>query len=550
VSIHGPSDGKRKRSYPAALHLIVYGFAIALPLVLMLGTLLLETASSEREQSRQQLVRALSTLTDTLDRDIDRRVTILETLATSEAVKQRNWPALYEQAKSALQGRAYVILVDASGRQLVNTYVPYGQEPLTTGDPQTIRRIAESKRPVVSNLFTSLVVKRPVINISIPVFEAGEFRYVLSLGLLPEDLALLLREQNLPANWIALIWDADNIILARSRANEQFVGQAIPAQMRPRAGDPTVVRTTNLDGEDVLYATSHSRLSDWGVGIHVPVQFLERSSHITFWLTAAALGAIILAVGLGIVFARELMQPLVSASNAALALGRGDTINITPSRLSEANTFNEALHSAQKELEQRRNDEQILIRELQHRTNNLLTVIQSIAHSTFSDAASLKDARTTFEGRLQALARVNRELTSSNWSSVNLDDIVRFTMEPYAARININGIPVKLNAKHAQNMTLAVHELATNALKYGALSNSSGTINVSWRPSSLSTDLIDFRWQEKDGPSVAAPTRKGFGTSLLRAAFSDIKLDYSPTGLICEFQVTTADAGASPSPPT
>src|SRR5262245_8177679 len=141
-----------KASYPAILHLFAYGFAIALPLVVMLGALLFQSASYERDKSRQQILRALGALTDSLDRDLDRYLTILQTLAVSSALQRHDWPAFYEEARAALHGRSYVILIDASGRQVVNTYVPHGQEPPLTGDPEALRRMAETKRPVFSNL--------------------------------------------------------------------------------------------------------------------------------------------------------------------------------------------------------------------------------------------------------------------------------------------------------------------------------------------------------------------------------------------------------------
>jgi two-component sensor histidine kinase len=268
--------------------------------------------------------------------------------------------------------------------------------------------------------------------------------------------------------------------------------------------------------------------------VNVPVRLLERPYHITGWLVAASLLAISLAGGLGILFARELTRPLAAASNAALALGRGEAIPVTHSRLTEANTVNDALQLAQNELAQRRGAEQLMIGELQHRTNNLLAVVQAVAHSSLSGTRSLKEAKISFEARLQALARIHRELAAENWSGVGLDNIVRLTLQPYAARIKVGGKTVKLSAKDAQNMSLAVHELATNAAKYGALSNSHGTVHISW---TKEKDVLNFKWREAGGPPVVPPTRRGFGTSLLSATFSDIKLDYPPTGLTCQIRL-------------
>src|SRR5437764_4609658 len=136
--------------------------------------MLLQSASAQREQLENRISQVLDALVNDLDRDLDRDLTILHTLATSQALAGGDWRTFYDQAKAGLQGRAYLILVDSNGRQLVNTYVPYGEQPAMTGDPETIRRILQSRGPVVSNLFVSLVVKRPVFNVSIPVLRDGQ----------------------------------------------------------------------------------------------------------------------------------------------------------------------------------------------------------------------------------------------------------------------------------------------------------------------------------------------------------------------------------------
>jgi sensor domain CHASE-containing protein len=103
----------QKASYPAVLHLIAYGFAIALPLLFVMGALLWQSGSYERDQSRQQILRVLEVMKDSLDRDLDRHLTILQTLAVSSALQKEDWALFYEEAKAALHGRSYVVLVDA-----------------------------------------------------------------------------------------------------------------------------------------------------------------------------------------------------------------------------------------------------------------------------------------------------------------------------------------------------------------------------------------------------------------------------------------------------
>ena len=178
--------------------------------------------------------------------------------------------------------------------------------------------------------------------------------------------------------------------------------------------------------------------------------------------------------------------------------------------------------------------QQTIVLELQHRSNNLLAVIQSIAQRSLAGDHSKK----TFEARLQALARANRALVRSNWGGVDLNHLARTELEVFSKRAIISGVSVLLSPQHAQNFTLALHELATNSAKYGALSNTTGIVQVSWTiEPDQSGSALKFRWQESGGPPVSPPTRQGFGTQLLRGIFSDVSLEYPVKGLRCEIKV-------------
>jgi two-component sensor histidine kinase len=195
-------------------------------------------------------------------------------------------------------------------------------------------------------------------------------------------------------------------------------------------------------------------------------------------------------------------------------------------------------------IEHKRADEARVIatRELQHRCNNLLAVIQAIAHKTLAGGTSLEEARVAFEARLQALARTHRQLLKSNWTGVSLDEVVRQALEPFGPRSEIAGGDVTLNPKDAQNLSLALHELATNAVKHGALSRPDGKINIGWAVRGAAGGrVLRFHWQERGGPPVVAPTRRGFGTTLLKATFGEVRFDYAPEGLMCEIDVPLAN---------
>lgn len=191
-------------------------------------------------------------------------------------------------------------------------------------------------------------------------------------------------------------------------------------------------------------------------------------------------------------------------------------------------------------LERKRADEMedTLLLEIEHRSNNLLAVVQAIAGRSLSGSYTLEEAKAAFEARLQALARANRQLTKSNWNGVNLKELVRLELQPYAERTIVEGRDVLLSPQHAQYFSLTLHELATNAAKYGALSNGSGKVGVSWTITRQSKNSrLQFIWQERGGPPVFAPTRQGFGTTLVKTSFPDARIDYAVEGITCQIDI-------------
>jgi two-component sensor histidine kinase len=202
-----------------------------------------------------------------------------------------------------------------------------------------------------------------------------------------------------------------------------------------------------------------------------------------------------------------------------------------------------SLHAAIKKILAQEQQTNLLAKELQHRTSNLLTVIQSIDYRSLAGDGPLARGREIFEARLQALARTHRQLTGSRLDAVSLDDIIRSELDAFPSQTTIEGDEIFLDYQQAQKFSLAVHELTTNALKYGALSAPTGGVRIAWSVSNngLGRDL-KFRWEEHGGPRVAMPTREGFGSSLLKAAFARTRMDYAPDGFCCEIEAHVADS--------
>jgi PAS domain S-box-containing protein len=187
--------------------------------------------------------------------------------------------------------------------------------------------------------------------------------------------------------------------------------------------------------------------------------------------------------------------------------------------------------------------QQLLINELNHRVKNTLATVQSIASQTLRNSDNPDEARSAIETRLFALSRAHDVLTRENWEGAGLKEIVTQAMAPYRHeqedRLHIAGPEVRLSPSMALAFAMALHELATNAVKYGALSDASGEIRVAWRLNKRDEAIhLHLTWTESGGPPVAPPTRRGFGTRLIERSLAqdlqgEVRIAFEPTGLVC-----------------
>lgn len=195
---------------------------------------------------------------------------------------------------------------------------------------------------------------------------------------------------------------------------------------------------------------------------------------------------------------------------------------------------------------EKRSQEQqrILVDELNHRVKNTLATVQSIVAQTLSTAASPKDARHSIEGRLVMLSRAHDVLTRESWEGARLHDIVAEAVTAFlsdTALIHYGGAEVQVLPRQALALSMALHELATNALKYGALSCAGGEVSLTWNLSNQEPPELAMKWQERKGPVVISPTRRGFGSRLIEVGLArdldgTVEMAYAPEGLTCEIR--------------
>jgi PAS domain S-box-containing protein len=193
-----------------------------------------------------------------------------------------------------------------------------------------------------------------------------------------------------------------------------------------------------------------------------------------------------------------------------------------------------------KRLEEHR---ELLVNELNHRVKNTLATVQSVATQTLRNARSPGQAREDLEERLIALSRAHDVLTRENWEGASIEEIIAGAVEAYRqrgeGRFSIKGPDVRLPPRTALALAMATQELVTNAVKYGALSNETGQVRITWLiDRSEKPARLELRWQEIGGPLVKPPDRRGFGSRLVERSLAqdlggEVKIEFAPTGVVC-----------------
>lgn len=196
--------------------------------------------------------------------------------------------------------------------------------------------------------------------------------------------------------------------------------------------------------------------------------------------------------------------------------------------------------------------QKLLINELNHRVKNTLAIVQGLAIQSFRRIANSEEAQRTFSSRLNALAAAHSLLTDRSWEAARLEDTLRRSVEATAGqdtdRVHFQGPDVTLRPQVAVAVAMIVHELSTNAIKYGALSRDSGMVQVTWDIDQREDrQLIRIEWIESGGPRVEKPNRQGFGTRLIERGLaaekgSSVVVDFAPEGLRCTIALDASHA--------
>jgi two-component sensor histidine kinase len=227
---------------------------------------------------------------------------------------------------------------------------------------------------------------------------------------------------------------------------------------------------------------------------------------------------------------------------------RAALANAERDRRSREESLRDANRRLEVEINEHRRTEDALrfaMRELDHRVKNTLAIVQSVAEQTLRGASSMRDFSAAFTGRLQAMARIHSALAEGRWQGLPLTQLIELVVGPYGRSresIVVDGDGAFVSSDLARVLGLTLHELATNAAKYGALSTTAGRVAISAHIGSDAEQALHITWREHNGPPVAAPARRGFGMRMIEDALAyevngHVDLQFTPEGLRCEIEV-------------
>ena len=338
----------------------------------------------------------------------------------------------------------------------------------------------------------------------------GEVIYDISFSPPIEIFQSILDKQRPSDDWTISIFDGDGINFARVPNPKETIGKRASSLLYAAMSRETeaTLQTVSLEGVPLITTFARSPLTGWTVAAGIAqgslVGPLWRSLAIT-----SVLGAVLLLTGLAF------------AVRMATTIARG-----------------EMLHD-------------LLIEELNHRVKNTLAILQAIAVQTFQSAS--KAEREKFEGRLGALAEAHNLLSKEKWRGSDLQDVIGRVLQPYLLnnpeRVRMSGPPVPLSPRLAVVLSMIVHEMATNAAKYGALSNDTGTVRLDWEIlTETAQPKLRLIWAEAGGPHVAAPVKRGFGSRLIERSARDqlggeATVDFLPRGVVYTITCSLEDEG-------
>lgn len=395
-------------------HLFRLVCAAVLPVWLVACLLIYQGYCTKRDQLDKTMLETARSLTKVVDGELASVHASLLALATSPSFVAGDLAAVQRQAGQILKSypSADILVADATGQELIHTSRPFGSPLPKRNNLDSVRRIFESGKPVVSSLHTGSVSQQFQISIDVPVVLEGKVRYDLALTIRSDPMADILRQSHLPMNWYGLILDSNQILVARTPNSERSIGSKVLTAPQQEPAVEGTAEVTNLEGAPVLVTLCRSAFSNWSVVIEVPKSSVM--SALYQWMGWAVFGATafsLIGIALVLGYVRKIAHAIQSLVHPALSLGRADMVLAPVSyAVKETGEVAQALEQASKLLRARSSERDRAERELLNTMNDLEK--QTRERLSALEKLSEKEQMLLQQGRQAAMGEMVGNITN------------------------------------------------------------------------------------------------------------------------------------------
>ncbi|MDP1730623.1 MAG: sensor histidine kinase [Devosia sp.] len=536
-----------RRAHSITLYLFILALVALVPAFIFSAVLLQRNNEAQERVVETLMVGTARSIVQTVEREIAANVTTLRILASEPYLLEGNIGAFHQRVKSALEGTgASIYLLDSDLISIMSTRVDFGTPPTPSADPESGRRALATGDVVASGLVFGAVSKRWVYNVLLPITLPGQQRMILGFNRFAENLAVPLRSSKLPAGWHVALIDSDGTVIAASPGAGGTGDNFALADASNLASSSGWMRL-DADGRNYLAAVQRSPMTGWTLIAWAPGNIVAQPLSDAFW--SLFVGGILLAATVILVIywvSLQIGRSVHGLEADAKLLGAGEPVPVRDYPISEIATVSSALAEASRRRQAAEAEVRFLMRELAHRSKNQMTVIAAMAKQTAKNVDSITEFVASFEKRIFGLARSTDLLLAHGIAGVEFRELLTHQIDPFCpvegGRVMLEGPAFRLNTQAAQILGMAAHELATNAVKYGAFASDTGTLSVTW---SIEKDRLVLVWRETVQSMPARSRRRGFGTTVLesmvgRSLGAEVASAFHPDGVEWTFAIPAA----------
>ncbi|MEN3147610.1 sensor histidine kinase [Neorhizobium sp. IRAMC:178] len=530
---------------PIGAYLVALAAGVALPLLIFVGYLMTELEANEREILAAETAEDAQLIARSIDRELQDMATTLRLLVTSPEIEAGDLRAFHNRTQNSLRSDSlYILVVNADGQQRLNTRVPFDAPLGKISNMPALQSALNNGVTEVSNVFFGATSGKHVFNVTMPLpREVSHSGAAMIMTQNAEDLQKLVSTEGLPAGWSVAVVDGAGKVVTSLGAHGLVSGTAFPSDMlKLMTGFKGTIE--DIDGNRrQMYGYAQITGWTWKTVVWGPIDAAQ-ASILTTWRQLIAGGAIFLALGMLIAWlvGRQLRIPIRQIAEMAERIGKGEIVSPVETKIREANQVAIALSNASFDRSEAEDRIHLILHELVHRTKNILTLIQAMMRQLARQDTTMEEFQKAISTRLQGLGKSIEALAKEQWAGVSIRRVIEIHMSTFADaadRVELQGTDFILKAEAVQNLGLILHELATNSVKYGALSVPQGRVRIAWKDTVNEDDgesRLELVWEERDGPAVHEPSRTGFGTTIIRrhaaAAFAgQVEVDFRSEGL-------------------